>query len=61
MRARTEGHCDIGAKIRTQRDVFFESSDCWKILVVSDSELFPGAALRRDITDGFQLGNPCRT
>ena len=52
MRTRPARHRDISAESRTQVHVFFESSDCRKILVVSDRQLFPGAALRSDIAGG---------
>ena len=39
-------------------DVFFERSDCWKILVVSDRQLLPGAPLRGDIPYGVPTRQP---
>jgi hypothetical protein len=58
MRTRTVRHRHIGAKSRTQIDVLFESPDCWKILVLSDSQLFPGTPLRGDIPDGVPTRQP---
>jgi hypothetical protein len=51
VRAGPFGHRHIGAKARAQLDIFLESADCRKLAIVSDRQLFLGAALRNNIAD----------
>src|SRR5262245_46937183 len=45
----TLGHRYVGTQARAQLDVFFETANCRKVLVVNGRQLFPSAALRNNI------------
>ena len=53
MWAGATGHRDVGAKARAQLDVFFETAEGRKILVVNARQLLPSAALRNNVAGGI--------
>ena len=63
MWAGATGHRDVGAKARAQLDVFFETAEGRKILVVNARQLLPSAALRNNVRRGssflFMRYFPC--